>query len=71
MGKVVDFRSKDRTVKDVLDDLEEYTDRAESIMIIIKEKDGTVRLSCSTMLYTEAIGLLEVGKTIQLEEMRD
>jgi len=41
----------------------------DSVVYVTKSKDGTINLGFSTMLQTQILGYLEIGKQIVLDEM--
>lgn len=59
------------TVKELLQSALEHADDTESIVIVSKQKDGTVLTGFSWESSLESLGMLDIGKMQIIDEMRE
>lgn len=59
------------TVKELIESALKHSDETESIIIVSKQKDGTVLTGFSWESSLESLGMLEIGKQTVMNEMRE
>jgi len=75
--KVINFQEKkankngEHTPKAVIDHLSKAVDDIEHIVYITQSKDGTINIWTSTMLKSQALGLIKVGERIMIDSMME
>lgn len=75
--KVVDFneskakKNGEITVKSLIEHLFAAIEsgKVESVVYVARDKDGELDVGCNTMPQTEAIGMLECGKQMIIQDM--